>query len=292
MADIFSWVWFLYQGWHFDQNMDFVDSNGNLFDYATQSFHYEYVQRQIKEFIFHRLCNRYRFLQCSIPSNADGWVGDGLYHARVSMTEDVLWNPNLLVIVPGSGEVSPGQWARKLFTNGKRGQWGLATQFPYIDRALQEGWAVILCDPNHDEVGGRTLNTHANHVCRVWEDIIFRSSARRVMYIGFSVGTSSVLELYGQKKLEFRSRVKAIALIDGEDGTTRADAWFWRHSFAFINSNRLRTAVNQELVQTNDHDCVPGMAVGGVFEYLKQSRSWYQTMLLDERSCRAIHQHQ
>jgi len=84
MTDIFSWGWYMYQGWHFDQNWDFVDSNGqhfergahmaindprakkqqlissyktahawgfftclslgNLFDYATQSLHYEYVQ--------------------------------------------------------------------------------------------------------------------------------------------------------------------------------------------------------------------------------------------------------
>lgn len=81
-------------------------------------------------------------------------------------------NPNLLVIVQGLGEVPPGQWARKLFTNGKRGQFDLATQFPYIQRALHARWAVVLCDPNRDENRPRTQMTRSHHVRRVWEDIV------------------------------------------------------------------------------------------------------------------------
>lgn len=81
-------------------------------------------------------------------------------------------NPNLLVIVQGLGEVPPGQWARKLFTNGKRDQFDLATQFPYIQRALHSRWAVVLCDPNHDENKPRSQMTRSHHVHRVWEEIV------------------------------------------------------------------------------------------------------------------------
>ncbi|KAF9361928.1 Canalicular multispecific organic anion transporter 2 [Mortierella sp. AD094] len=84
----------------------------------------------------------------------------------IALNEDVLLNPNLLIIVQGLGEVPPGQWARKLFTNGKRGQWGLATQFPFLERALHLGWAVVLCDPNHFEDKPKNRKTRAHHVQR------------------------------------------------------------------------------------------------------------------------------
>ncbi|KAF9106797.1 hypothetical protein BGX27_009026 [Mortierella sp. AM989] len=91
---------------------------------------------------------------------------------QIFITEDVFLNPNLLVIVQGLGEVPPGQWARKLFTNGKRGQWEYATQFPFIERARHLGWAVVLCDPNHCGDKPKNQKTRSLHVRRIWEDIV------------------------------------------------------------------------------------------------------------------------
>ncbi|KAF9897600.1 hypothetical protein BX616_005295, partial [Lobosporangium transversale] len=137
------------------------------------------------------------------------------------MSKDYRSNPKLMVIVQGLGEVPPGQWARKLFTNGKRGQWGLATQFPYIERALAEKWAIILCDPNHDEGKPKNRKTRALHVQRVWEDLIRKSIANCVIFVAFSAGTTATLDLYEAIKLEFNQRVQAIAFLDGE--VSRAD---------------------------------------------------------------------
>ena len=114
-----------------------------------------------------------------------------------SYSKDVYVNPKVLIIVQGLGKVAPGQWARKLFTNGHRDQFDYASQIPYIERALFLGWAVILCDPNRAELapaaagavapgpmsmwlgggggGGRSRGGprgRAEHVRRVWEDLI------------------------------------------------------------------------------------------------------------------------
>ncbi|KAG0007547.1 hypothetical protein BGZ80_004545 [Entomortierella chlamydospora] len=166
--------------------------------------------------------------------------------------EDVILNPNLLVIVQGLGEVPPGQWARKLFTNGKRGQWGLATQFPFIERALHLGWAVVLCDPNHDENKPRNQKTRARHVRRVWEDIVQRSDARCVMYVCFSAGTTAVLDLYRTSKREFVKKVKGIAFLDGEDGRDMG-RWMQNHSWSFCQDKpKWKPARNETFIPRLD----------------------------------------
>lgn len=105
-------------------------------------------------------------------------------------SQDVFVNPKVLIIVQGLGKVAPGQWARKLFTNGHKDQFDYASQIPYIERALHLGWAIILCDPNRPELspassasaqgsmsmwlhGGDTRGrSRSDHVRRVWEDLI------------------------------------------------------------------------------------------------------------------------
>ncbi|KAF9401778.1 ATP-binding cassette, sub-C (CFTR MRP), member 9 [Mortierella sp. AD011] len=168
------------------------------------------------------------------------------------MTEDVRLNPNLLVIVQGLGEVPPGQWARKLFTNGKRGQWGMATQFPFIERARHLGWAVVLCDPNHDENKPRNQKTRAHHVWRVWEDVVRRSDARCVMYVCFSAGTTAVLDLYRTSKREFMKKVKGVAFLDGEDGRSMG-RWMQNHSWSFCQDKpKWKSARNETFIPRLD----------------------------------------
>lgn len=183
-------------------------------------------------------------------------------------SKDATSKPNLLVIVQGLGVVPPGQWARKLFTNGLKGQYKLATQIPYIEKAQgHEDWGLVLCDPNHASSEPKTEDTRAHHVLRVWQDIVAPSKAENVMYIGFSAGTVAVLDLYDTLDVskfffreslctlecqlylrvakscsvvgpEFIKRVKAIALLDGESGASRQaqgqdGKWLREHSRAY-----------------------------------------------------------
>ncbi|ORZ05193.1 hypothetical protein BCR41DRAFT_190065 [Lobosporangium transversale] len=258
--------WYIEKGWHFDQNNDFVDKEGRFFDFESQQEHYEYVQLMIRRHIFDELQRRFDFYPIYVPATLDlklpakTVVRRGPRCPQVYATKDYRSNPKLMVIVQGLGEVPPGQWARKLFTNGKRGQWGLATQFPYIERALAEKWAIILCDPNHDEGKPKNRKTRALHVQRVWEDLI-------------RAGTTATLDLYEAIKLEFNQRVQAIAFLDGEvsraDPSTPEGEWFAKHSRSFRKQSLDVASTNEETVATSDHDSVPGIAVKQVFRFLK-----------------------
>lgn len=285
--------WYKERGWHFDSNNDFVDKDGSLFDYESDQEHYEYVQLEIKELIFAELEKRFQLERLPVPTRRIDKDNqrDSPTCPQVFVSPDVRSNHNLLIIVQGLGEVPPGQWARKLFTNGEKGQFDLATQFPYIQRALHAGWAVVLCDPNRNEGRLRTQLTRSHHVRRVWEDVVRPSSARCVMIAAFSAGSCSTLDLYQSIEPEFTERVKAIALLDGENGLGRYSQleddgqWLREHSQAFSKRTVEEFMIDGEhLVPTDDHDCVPGLAVDAVFDYFKKEQARYESMLPEDDS--------
>ncbi|XP_053336534.1 cotranscriptional regulator FAM172A homolog [Clarias gariepinus] len=68
----------------------------------------------------------------------------------IYMSEDALTNQDkLLVLIHGNGVVRAGQWARRLIINE-----GLdsGTQIPFINRAMKEGYGVIVLNPNENEL--------------------------------------------------------------------------------------------------------------------------------------------
>ncbi|XP_075449241.1 cotranscriptional regulator ARB2A isoform X1 [Ascaphus truei] len=66
----------------------------------------------------------------------------------IFMSEDATTNPEkLLVLIHGSGVVRAGQWARRLIINEDLDS---GTQIPYIKRAMEEGYAVIVLNPNEN----------------------------------------------------------------------------------------------------------------------------------------------
>ncbi|XP_038026160.1 cotranscriptional regulator ARB2A isoform X3 [Anas platyrhynchos] len=68
----------------------------------------------------------------------------------IFMSEDALTNPDkLLVLIHGSGVVRAGQWARRLIINEDLDS---GTQIPYIKRAVEEGYGVIVLNPNENYI--------------------------------------------------------------------------------------------------------------------------------------------
>ncbi|KAJ0019301.1 hypothetical protein NQD34_006870 [Periophthalmus magnuspinnatus] len=64
----------------------------------------------------------------------------------IYVTDDALSNPSkLLVLIQGSGVVRAGQWARRLIINQDLDS---GTQIPFITRAIQEGYGVMVLNPN------------------------------------------------------------------------------------------------------------------------------------------------
>lgn len=66
----------------------------------------------------------------------------------IYMSEDALTNQDkLLVLIQGSGVVRAGQWARRLIINEDLDS---GTQIPFIKKAVQEGYGVIVLNPNEN----------------------------------------------------------------------------------------------------------------------------------------------
>ncbi|XP_075595922.1 cotranscriptional regulator ARB2A isoform X2 [Balearica regulorum gibbericeps] len=68
----------------------------------------------------------------------------------IFMSEDALTNPDkLLALIHGNGVVRAGQWARRLIINEDLDS---GTQIPYIKRAIEEGYGVIVLNPNENYI--------------------------------------------------------------------------------------------------------------------------------------------
>ncbi|XP_072372387.1 cotranscriptional regulator ARB2A homolog isoform X4 [Scyliorhinus torazame] len=68
----------------------------------------------------------------------------------IFMSEDAITNPDkLMVLIHGSGVVRVGQWARRLIINEDLDS---GTQIPFIKRAMDEGYGVIVLNTNENYV--------------------------------------------------------------------------------------------------------------------------------------------
>ncbi|XP_056314444.1 cotranscriptional regulator FAM172A homolog isoform X1 [Danio aesculapii] len=68
----------------------------------------------------------------------------------VYVSEDALSNPEkIMVLIQGSGVVRAGQWARRLIINEDLNS---GTQIPFINRAKEEGYGVIVLNPNENSL--------------------------------------------------------------------------------------------------------------------------------------------
>ncbi|TNM89762.1 cotranscriptional regulator FAM172A homolog isoform X1 [Takifugu flavidus] len=66
----------------------------------------------------------------------------------IYLTPDALLNPSkLLVLIQGSGVERAGQWARRLIINQDLDS---GTQIPFITRAIQDGYGVVVLNPNEN----------------------------------------------------------------------------------------------------------------------------------------------
>uniref|UniRef100_A0A8C9T5Z6 ARB2 cotranscriptional regulator A n=1 Tax=Scleropages formosus TaxID=113540 RepID=A0A8C9T5Z6_SCLFO len=66
----------------------------------------------------------------------------------IYLSADALTNPSkLLVLIQGNGVVRAGQWARRLIINEDMDS---GSQIPFITRAMEEGYGVIVMNPNEN----------------------------------------------------------------------------------------------------------------------------------------------
>nr|CAH0100184.1 unnamed protein product [Daphnia galeata] len=136
----------------------------------------------------------------------------------IFVSDDVLINDKLIVLVHGSGVVRAGQWARRLIINDNL---DTGTQLPFIEMARQKGYAIIVTNTNDNQ---RTIDKQkkfiqgsenpVRHLLSVWNQVIDKSAAKHIAFIAHSYGGVCTLELASQVEKKFRDSVFALAMTD------------------------------------------------------------------------------
>ncbi|XP_035166760.1 cotranscriptional regulator FAM172A isoform X1 [Oxyura jamaicensis] len=107
---------------------------------------YEALGEIITQYVYGLLEKECHLKKVSLPIDAT----ESEPKSFIFMSEDALTNPDkLLVLIHGNGVVRAGQWARRLIINEDLDS---GTQIPYIKRAVEEGYGVIVLNPNENYI--------------------------------------------------------------------------------------------------------------------------------------------
>ncbi|XP_053442583.1 cotranscriptional regulator FAM172A isoform X3 [Nycticebus coucang] len=115
---------------------------------------YEALGEIITKYVYELLEKDCNLKKISIPVDATEHEPKSF----IFMSEDALTNPQkLMVLIHGSGVVRAGQWARRLIINEDLDS---GTQIPFIKRAVDEGYGVIVLNPNENYIEVEKPKTH------------------------------------------------------------------------------------------------------------------------------------
>uniref|UniRef100_A0A8C5FWL7 ARB2 cotranscriptional regulator A n=1 Tax=Gadus morhua TaxID=8049 RepID=A0A8C5FWL7_GADMO len=107
---------------------------------------YEALGEILTQYVYELLEKECSLTKAIVPVDAvDEEASSFIFHSA-----DALTNPaRLLVLIQGSGVVRAGQWARRLIINQDLDS---GTQIPFITRAMQEGYGVLVLNPNENHL--------------------------------------------------------------------------------------------------------------------------------------------
>ena len=190
-----------------DTGESLVLQSQGLYDLLGDLLH-RYVQEKLK--------NEYGLEELWIPPG-------GSSHCNIFRSLD--WESNTekaLVLIQGAGDVRAGVWSRSVCINESL---MLGSMLPYVQQAQQEGYAIIILNPNYNRdsrnprvkvEGSENAVAHCKYV---WENYVVKCPAKSFCIVGHSCGGICTLALLREYWEEFAGRVKAIALTDSVHGS-------------------------------------------------------------------------
>ncbi|KAM6979949.1 cotranscriptional regulator ARB2A homolog [Aplochiton taeniatus] len=125
----------------------------------------------------------------------------------------------LVVLIPDWGTVQCGLWSWRLAA--KEGL-ELGSQIPYVRRAMDQNYSVLLMNPNEDAAnasqGGYSLEPLVRHIHSVWRFLLSRCAvAKHVVVVAHSHGGMAFVDLLCRWPQEVMRRVWAVAFLDSYD---------------------------------------------------------------------------
>ena len=179
------------------------------------------------------------------------WIPTDDAQARTSilLTEDWATCSKLLVVSQNASGAQMGIWSRSLAL-----QMGLrvGSMLPYLERAVQEGYGVVVLRPNANSVyvdvdGGRPQkmliegsSSPSEHAIYVWDNVIAHAAAAQVCLLGIGAGGSLAKELLQREMVRVNeaggeNRIFAICTIEAShmlDSDDSADTRSFLEHFA------------------------------------------------------------
>ncbi|XP_065835128.1 cotranscriptional regulator ARB2A-like [Oscarella lobularis] len=205
---------------------------------------YEALGKVVDETIFQLLETDCGLRKIEIPFDKDEEEPGSFFFASEDCTEN---KEKLLVIIHGSGVVRAGQWSRRLIINNNLEQ---GSQIPYIKKAQELGYAVLVTNGNHNAVEIdrwtrrriRGSSSPEEHMEYVWRHFLSKCPAKFIDVMAHSYGgvvTVSWLSQYENarekvRKIAFTDSVHSISL-EIADAETRT--WFEQRAINWVSSN-------------------------------------------------------
>ena len=142
--------------------------------------------------------------------------------SKILITKDFPTNPKCLMLIQGTGAVRLGQWARSVCINENL---ELGTMKPYIEKAKQNKFSVIIYNPNErrDFDTGENIKeffTMERHSVYVYNNIVKKNQNIKEIYIvAHSMGGECTVRILLENKEDLLSgKIKKIAFTDSVHG--------------------------------------------------------------------------
>jgi hypothetical protein len=267
-----------------DKPFVFVVKEG---DKQYNQAHYEALGELLTDYVYDLLETKAQLQRVTLPVDADSEEPQSF----VFQSEDALSNQRkLMVLIHGSGVVRAGQWARRLIINDCLDS---GTQLPFIQRAKEEGYGVLVLNTNrnHVTVAGEEKPVRGNsspeeHALYVWNHIIKKAAAKELYIVAHSYGgivTTRVADERGVRD-NFQKRVKKIAFTDSvhnfasQHTSSTVKRWMVSHSRNWISCEdpldtelmMPRGEVQKVSAGTNKHEETSYFAMESIFTYFRE----------------------
>ncbi|XP_029417602.1 cotranscriptional regulator FAM172A isoform X3 [Nannospalax galili] len=277
---------------------------------------YEALGEIITKYVYELLEKDCNLKKVSIPVDAT----ESEPKSFIFMSEDALTNPQkLMVLIHGSGVVRAGQWARRLIINEDLDS---GTQIPFIKRAVDEGYGVIVLNPNENYIEVEKPKMHIQSSSdssdepaekRERKDKVSKETKkRRDFYEKYRnpQREKEMMQLYIrmiQREADVKSKVTAVALTDSVHNVWHQEAgktireWMRENCCNWVSSSEpLDTSVESMLPDcprvsagTDRHELTSWKSFPSIFKFFteaSEAKSSSQKPALTRRSHRIKHE--
>ena len=168
--------------------------------------HYDKLGDAVTSFLYSTLEGKYGMTRHNLSKDD---VDVPVFHAGLD-------RDTIVVLVQGSGAVTPGMWARSLCINNSLHE---GTIFPYVKAAQDRGWGVLVACPNIVAAGNECSELHTKSL---FETFVHDAPAKKVLVVAHSYGGWSMMYYLKTCTEAQRSRITCVAMTDSVHGLCAA----------------------------------------------------------------------